>query len=265
MLHGSVWPARRAEKTMAEPSGREGELALVAERLGGGVAVEAVGDPDRIARAVGVDHEQVVLGAVGPGVPVAHEHAVIDLTGRLAVAGLRAARDGAGQVVAARIDGQRHRDLGGVGAEAIGVHVQRQVGDLGRRGAGRCRSSRPGSCPNGPRGNRGCRPNPSGRCWRRRRRWPGGGPAPSPFEVLDHQAGDAAIGGHVRGADGVDDLGPVRRHARVRQPVGVQHVGVGEGALGRLGGAASVAGGASARAGRAVSMARAAQAVSRER
>src|SRR5690606_35262872 len=71
------------------PVRREGELALVAERLGRGVAVEALRDPDRLAArlAVGADRldEQVVLGVVVPRIPVTHEHAVIDLAGRLAL------------------------------------------------------------------------------------------------------------------------------------------------------------------------------------
>uniref|UniRef100_A0A0N4Z1H5 LigA n=1 Tax=Parastrongyloides trichosuri TaxID=131310 RepID=A0A0N4Z1H5_PARTI len=87
--------ARREDQRL--PVRGEGELALVAERLGRGVAVEAFRDPDRLAArlAVGADRldEQVVLGVVVPRIPVTHEHAVIDLAGRLALGLGLAARD----------------------------------------------------------------------------------------------------------------------------------------------------------------------------
>src|SRR5690606_10693755 len=67
-----------------------------------------------------------------PGVPVTHEHAVVDHAGGLVLGFGLAAVDGAGQVGAARIDGQGDGQLAGVAAEPVGVDVERQVGDLDR-------------------------------------------------------------------------------------------------------------------------------------
>ena len=170
----------------------------------------------------------MVLRPVRPGVPVAHKHPVIDLAGGGIVGhGLRPV-DGAGQVGAVGEDRQRHDDLRGVGAQAIGVHVQRQVGHLHRAGAVG------GGAPDlaGTRTAReeiemAVRPPATGV-----------GPAlidgqpdrlARRVQVHHVQGARAAVGGDVGRGHRIDHPAAVRRHLRITEPVQGDHVLPGEG------------------------------------
>ena len=180
----------------------------------------------------------MVLGVVVPRVPVAHEHPVIDLAGRLPVGDGLAHLDRGVQVGCIGIDGQRGRHLVARRADAIGVHVQRQIGHLHRSRRGR------GHAPDlaGPRLARQeiqiAIPAPArgvgalignGQPARRGVRR---------VQVQHPQAAGAAVGLHIRRRHRIDDIAPVRRHLRIAQAVGRDHVligeGVGRGGCGRL-------------------------------
>ena len=177
----------------------------------------------------------MVLRPVRPGVPVAHEHPVIDLAGGGIVRhGLRPV-DRAGQVGAVREDGQRHRHPGGVRAEAIGVHVQRQIGHLLRAGpvgggapdlAG-TRTAREEIQPavRAPAGGIGAAliDSQPDRLARR-------------VQVHHEQGARAPVGGDVGRGHRIDHPAAVRRHLRITQPVQGDHVLPGEGVELRRGG-----------------------------
>src|SRR5262249_46352424 len=77
--------AHREEQLLAVRG--ETELAVVAERLGRDVPVDAATDQRRLAGSLAVraelGGEQLVAAAVGPGVPVPHENLVEQLAGVL--------------------------------------------------------------------------------------------------------------------------------------------------------------------------------------
>ncbi len=114
-------------------------VRVVAEGLGRGVGVEAGHDVDgRPRRAVaGQSHrEQVVARAVGPCVPVADEQPRIEHAGRLA-RGLGVEPGlGAGQALAIGEHPHGDHQRLAVRAQPVGPHVQGQLGDLHRLGAG---------------------------------------------------------------------------------------------------------------------------------
>ncbi len=129
-----------ARREHQRPSvGGEGKVLFAAERLGGGVAVKTARHPDGVALgpAIGAqrDDEQMVLGAVLPGVPVADEHAVIDATGAAAGGFSLGPFDRTGQRLAVRIDGQRHDQSLAVGRDLVALDIKWQVGDLDLFGA----------------------------------------------------------------------------------------------------------------------------------
>ena len=177
----------------------------------------------------------MVLRPVRPGVPVAHEHPVIDLARGGIVGDGPGPVDGAGQIGAVGEDRQRHGDLRGVGAEAIGVHIQGQVGHLHRAGAvgggapdlARTRTAReeiemavrPPATGVGPALIDG-QPDRLARC----------------VQVHHVQGARAAVGGDVGRGHRIDHPAAVRRHLRITQPVQGDHVLPGEGIDLRRGG-----------------------------
>ena len=123
------------------PVGREGVVLVAAERLGRGVAVEALHQRPRgaarHARGVEVEREQVVVGPVRPGVPVADEQPVEDLAGRGLALGLRV-QPLLGALQRRAVGEDRGRDTIFVpsGLSLEGADVERKVGHLGGGGAG---------------------------------------------------------------------------------------------------------------------------------
>ena len=233
---GLAGQARREDDGVARRG--EDEIALVAERLGRGVPVKTLGHPGRSSGrlTVAADRldEQMVLGVVVPRIPVADEHPVIDLAGCFPLGHGLAHLDRGVQIGRVRIDGQGHSHLVARGADAIGVHVQRQIGHLHRRRRGR------GHAPDlagarlarqevqiavpAPAGGVGALVRDGQSARRHVRR----------VQVQHPQAAGAAVGLYIRRRHRIDDVAPVRRHLRISQPVGRDHILIGEG-VGRRG------------------------------
>ena len=200
----------------------EAVFLAVAEGFRGHVAIERAGQADRGAAdaPVGVQRgrEQHGVAAVGPGIPVAHEQAVIHAPARLVFRLRIHPALGAGEVGAVAEDGHAQRDAVAGRRQAEVVDVERQVRHLRRLAAGGALA-------------------PDLRAARARREEVNGVARWRPFRVEaaalvrderlrcrlavdagDPDAGMPAVLRHVGGAHRIDDARRVRRHHRAADP-----------------------------------------------
>ena len=114
--------------------GRPGQVGQVAEGLGRDVAQHVAADQRgrlQCACAAQVGDEDAVHAPIGPGVPVADEHVVVDHAAGLALLLRIEPLLGAGQVrLALREAAERQRDAFAVGRKLVAIDVEREVAQL---------------------------------------------------------------------------------------------------------------------------------------